>query len=46
VHFSPDGRSVIFRANFEGHTDIYAVEIEKPGPHESPQNVSTAVMDR
>ena len=27
VHFSPDGKWVIFRANFEGHSDIYAVEI-------------------
>lgn len=26
VHFSPDGRWVIFRGNFEGHEDIYAVE--------------------
>lgn len=31
VHFSPDGKWIIFRANFEGHTDIYAVEIEKSG---------------
>lgn len=29
VHFSPDGKWVIFRANFEGHSDIYAVEIAK-----------------
>ena len=29
VHFSPDGRWIIFRANFEGHTDVYAVEIKK-----------------
>lgn len=29
VHFSPDGKWIIFRANFEGHTDIYAVKIEK-----------------
>ncbi|MBS1654903.1 MAG: PD40 domain-containing protein [Bacteroidetes bacterium] len=29
VHFSPDGKWIIFRANFEGHTDIYAVEIKK-----------------
>jgi len=29
VHFSPDDRWVIFRANFEGTTQIYAVEIEK-----------------
>jgi len=26
VHFSPDGRWVIFRGNFEGREDIYAVE--------------------
>lgn len=29
VHFSPDGKWIIFRANFEGHEDIYAVEVEK-----------------
>lgn len=29
IHFSPDGKWIIFRANFEGHTDIYAVEIAK-----------------
>jgi oligogalacturonide lyase len=28
VHFSPDGRWVIFRANFEGRTQIYAVEVK------------------
>lgn len=28
VHFSPDGKWVIFRANFEGQSDIYAVEIK------------------
>jgi oligogalacturonide lyase len=27
VHVSPDDRWVIFRANFEGHTDVYAVEL-------------------
>lgn len=27
VHFSPDGKKIIFRANFEGSTQIYAVEI-------------------
>ncbi len=27
VHFSPDGKWIIFRSNFEGHSDIYAVEI-------------------
>lgn len=29
VHFSPDGRWVIFRANFEGVEEAYAVEIKK-----------------
>ncbi|MFA9392151.1 MAG: oligogalacturonate lyase family protein [Prolixibacteraceae bacterium] len=29
VHFSPDDKWIIFRANFEGFTDIYAVEIKK-----------------
>ncbi|UEG53850.1 oligogalacturonate lyase family protein [Mucilaginibacter daejeonensis] len=29
VHFSPDEKWVIFRANFEGHEEIYAVEIDK-----------------
>jgi oligogalacturonide lyase len=29
VHFSPDGKWVIFRANFEGESNIYAVEIRK-----------------
>ncbi len=27
IHFSPDGKWIIFRANFEGYEDIYAVEI-------------------
>jgi len=27
VHFSPDGKWVIFRANFEGNTNVYAVEL-------------------
>lgn len=27
VHFSPDNKWIIFRANFEGHEDVYAVEI-------------------
>lgn len=27
VHLTPDDRWVVFRANFEGHTDIYAVEL-------------------
>lgn len=29
VHFSPDGQWVIFRANFEGGEQVYAVEIKK-----------------
>lgn len=29
VHFSPDGKWITFRANFEGTTQIYAVEIKK-----------------
>ena len=29
VHFSPDGKWVIFRANFEGESQIYAVEVAK-----------------
>jgi oligogalacturonide lyase len=29
VHFSPDGKWVIFRANFEGEEQVYAVAIEK-----------------
>lgn len=29
IHFSPDGKWIIFRANFEGHTDVYAVELKK-----------------
>ncbi len=28
VHFSPDEKWIIFRANFEGSTQVYAVEIE------------------
>ncbi|MFA5328276.1 MAG: oligogalacturonate lyase family protein [Prolixibacteraceae bacterium] len=31
VHFSPDDKWIIFRANFEGESNIYAVEIEKSG---------------
>lgn len=31
VHFSPDGKWVIFRANFEGHEQVYAVEVNKTG---------------
>ena len=31
VHFSPDMKWIIFRANFEGNTDVYAVKIEKEG---------------
>ena len=29
VHFSPDGKWIIFRANFEGNTNVYAVEVKK-----------------
>ncbi|QNH63513.1 oligogalacturonate lyase family protein [Hymenobacter sediminicola] len=29
VHFSPDGKWLIFRANFEGENQVYAVEIAK-----------------
>ncbi len=29
VHFSPDEHWIIFRANFEGETNVYAVEIRK-----------------
>ena len=29
VHFTPDGKSIIFRANFEGVSQIYKVEIKK-----------------
>lgn len=29
VHFSPDGKWVVFRANFEGDSQVYAVEIAK-----------------
>ncbi|MCC2547473.1 oligogalacturonate lyase family protein [Hymenobacter sp. BT175] len=29
VHFSPDGKWLIFRANFEGQSQVYAVEIAK-----------------
>ena len=29
VHYSPDGKWIIFRANFEGFEDVYAVEIKQ-----------------
>ena len=29
VHFSPDDKWIIFRANFEGVEDVYAVEIKE-----------------
>jgi oligogalacturonide lyase len=29
VHFSPDGKWIIFRANFEGVENVYAVSIER-----------------
>ena len=28
--FTPDGKWVVFRGNFEGATHIYAVEVAKP----------------
>lgn len=31
VRFSPDGKWVIFRANFEGVTQVYAAEVAKAG---------------
>jgi oligogalacturonide lyase len=30
VHFTPDGAWVVFRANFEGESQVYAVEVTKP----------------
>ncbi len=32
VHFSPDENWVIFRANFEGETNVYAVEVKPHTP--------------
>ena len=32
VHFSPDEKWVIFRANFEGNSQVYAVEIAPSNP--------------
>ena len=32
VHFSPDGKWVIFRANFEGIENVYAVEVNPQTP--------------
>ncbi len=29
VHFSPDGQWIIFRANFEGEANVYAVEVKR-----------------
>jgi oligogalacturonide lyase len=29
VHFTPDGKWIVFRANFEGDQNVYAVEIRK-----------------
>lgn len=31
VHFSPDEKWVIFRANFEGEPNVYAVEVKRSG---------------
>ena len=32
VHFSPDGRWIVFRGNFEGESQIYAVEVTVAPP--------------
>ncbi|TMI64531.1 MAG: hypothetical protein E6H07_01035 [Bacteroidetes bacterium] len=32
VHFSPDEKWIIFRANFEGETNVYAVEVKPHTP--------------
>lgn len=29
VHFYPDGKRIIFRANFEENSQVYAIEIDK-----------------
>ncbi|MCB9274200.1 MAG: hypothetical protein H6564_09185 [Lewinellaceae bacterium] len=29
VHFTPDGKWIVFRADFEGESQVYAVEIQK-----------------
>lgn len=29
VHFSPDGKWIIFRGNFEGHNEVYAASIQR-----------------
>jgi oligogalacturonide lyase len=29
VHFTPDGKWIVFRANFEGVSQVYAVEVGK-----------------
>ncbi len=29
VHYSPDGKWVLFRANFEGVEEVYAVEMRR-----------------
>ena len=29
VHFTPDGKWIVFRANFEGTEQVYAVEVAK-----------------
>ncbi|MCW3111445.1 MAG: hypothetical protein JWQ09_5951 [Segetibacter sp.] len=29
VHFSPDDKWIIFRANFEGEEQVYAVEVKR-----------------
>lgn len=29
IHFTPDGKSIVFRANFEGKSQVYKVDIQK-----------------
>ena len=31
VNFTPDGKWIIFRGNFDGSPQVYAVEVAKPG---------------
>ena len=32
VHFTPDGKWLVFRSNMEGHNGVYAVELAKAAP--------------
>ena len=36
IHFSPDDRWIIFRANFEGYENVYAVEVAPSGVRPEP----------